>query len=177
MQGLPCSGKTTLARRISSEFQLPLFEKDEIKEQLFDCLGWGDIPWSRKLSKASKEMLFYILQEETKMGRSIIIECNFVAQFDSPRIQEIAKLFPFTPIQVLCWAQGDELIHRFTHRTGTRHPGHNDQVLVDELKNELMKGKADPLDIGGELIEIDTTDIDAIDYDLLFQKIHQLMLI
>lgn len=51
--GPPCAGKTTLARRIAQEFQLPLIAKDDIKESLFDSLGWRDREWSKKLGRAT----------------------------------------------------------------------------------------------------------------------------
>ncbi len=85
VNGLPCSGKTTLARQIAKELNLPLFEKDSIKERLFDTLGWSDLEWSRKLSRASKQVLFYIIAEELKAGRSLIVECNFIAEIELSR--------------------------------------------------------------------------------------------
>lgn len=42
VNGLPATGKTTLARRIATDLRLPLLAKDAIKETLFDTLGWSD---------------------------------------------------------------------------------------------------------------------------------------
>ncbi|WP_425432548.1 AAA family ATPase [Hydrococcus rivularis] len=39
ISGLPCTGKTTLARKIAQKLQLPLVCRDDIKESLFDSLG------------------------------------------------------------------------------------------------------------------------------------------
>ena len=39
--GLPCSGKTCVASRLSGELGLPMLAKDDIKEALFDALGYG----------------------------------------------------------------------------------------------------------------------------------------
>ena len=42
VSGLPGSGKTTVARTLASLLDLPVFDKDEILEQLFDTKGVGD---------------------------------------------------------------------------------------------------------------------------------------
>jgi predicted kinase len=171
VHGLPCSGKTTVARRIKEEFILPFFEKDGVKERLFDSLGWSDLDWSRKLSQASKAVLYYVIEAELKTGRSLGVECNFWPPHDNEPFQAIASRVPHTVVQILCWAPGEELVTRFLGRTGLRHPGHGDQNLLDDIRKYLLQGKADALEIGGVLIELETTRIDEIDYEDLFTKI------
>jgi predicted kinase len=171
VHGLPCSGKTTVARRLKQEFKLPFFEKDGVKERLFDSLGWSDLGWSRQLSRASKAVLYYVIEEELKSGRSLGVECNFWPPDDNEHFKAIASRVPHSVVQVLCWAPGEELVSRFLGRTGLRHPGHGDQVLLAEIQKNLLQGKAQPLDVGGELIELETTWIDEVDYAGLFAKI------
>lgn len=60
--GLPCTGKTTLARRIGSELSLPVVGRDDIKERLFESLGWKDREWSRMLGRASWDLLYYLVR-------------------------------------------------------------------------------------------------------------------
>lgn len=57
VSGLPASGKTTLGRRIAEELRLPMFDKDEILERLFETLGVGDVVWRRKLSRMADDEL------------------------------------------------------------------------------------------------------------------------
>jgi adenylate kinase family enzyme len=59
ISGLPCTGKTTLARKIAQKFRLPLISRDDIKESLFDSLGWHDREWSKQLGVASYQLLYY----------------------------------------------------------------------------------------------------------------------
>ncbi len=158
MNGLPCSGKTTLAREISRKYNLPLYEKDKVKEILFDTLGWNDVAWSRKLSSASKQVLFYMISEEIGVGHSMIVECNFLKEYDSIPIQTAILGKECQIIQILCHAPGDVLIERFRKRTGSRHPGHNDEILLSEIQFPLHKGKAFPLEIEGALFEVETSE-------------------
>jgi predicted kinase len=53
VSGLPASGKTTLGRQLAGALDLPLIDKDEILESLFDSRGIGDASWRRKLSRES----------------------------------------------------------------------------------------------------------------------------
>jgi glucokinase len=158
VNGLPCSGKTTLAREISQKYALPLIEKDKVKEILFDSLGWNDVTWSRRLSHASKQVLFYLISEEINVGHSLIVECNFISEYDSLPLQAAILGKNCQIIQIICHAPGEVLIERFRNRTGTRHPGHNDELLLTEIEGSLKKGTASPLKIEGSLLEVDTSD-------------------
>ncbi len=42
INGAPCTGKTTLGRKLAKQLRLPFLSKDGIKEVLFDTLGWED---------------------------------------------------------------------------------------------------------------------------------------
>jgi shikimate kinase len=42
ISGLPCTGKTTLGRKLAQDLSLPLICRDSIKESLFDSLGYSD---------------------------------------------------------------------------------------------------------------------------------------
>ena len=55
--GMPSAGKTTLARKLSEVFGYPILEKDEMKEMLFDHLGYADRIEKRKLDYASNAIL------------------------------------------------------------------------------------------------------------------------
>src|SRR5262245_47437294 len=57
VSGLPGSGKTTLARQLAPALNLPLIDKDEILDRLFDSKGVGDAKWRRALSRES-DVLF-----------------------------------------------------------------------------------------------------------------------
>jgi hypothetical protein len=173
VHGLPCTGKTTVARKIAAEFSFPLIEKDGFKEILFNTLGWSDREWSKRLGHASLELIFYVLRSHLTTHQPLIIDCNFHPQFHNQRFQEITAGYDFLPLQVLCWAEGQTLYRRFCERTGARHPGHVDETLTEELLQPLLAGKADPLSIGGDIYELQTTDFEAIDYSMLFQWLEE----
>jgi predicted kinase len=171
--GLPGTGKTTLGKRLAAELQLPFVHKDGLKEILFDRLGWRDREWSKKLARVSIELLYYFIEIQLQAAISLIAESNFKAEFANREILELKQKYNFEPFQILCQTDGDVLFQRFRARSesGERHPGHVDHLNYDEFKPALLEGGSQALDIGGEIVEIDTTDFQKIDYDQLLAPI------
>ena len=177
VSGLPASGKTTLARWLAADLRLPLFGRDDIKERLFDRLGWSDRDWSRLLGGASWELLFWAIERQAIAGRSCIAESNFYPEHDRPRIAALRQWFCLTTIEVHCHAAGSVLVERYLARVadGTRHPGHVDHVTIDEHREHLLAATPQPLELGGPTLLIDTTDPSAIDYDSLVAELRMLL--
>jgi predicted kinase len=176
VSGLPASGKSSLARQLARELQLPLIYKDGIKESLFDSLGWRDRDWSRKLSQAAYRLLYYFLEAHLAAGRPLIVESNF--QTDAAvKFRELQEKYPFQPFQVLCRAEGSILLARFAARANDpdRHPGHVDLETLEELKPALLKGNLAPLEIGSEVVDVDTTDFSKIDLAGLCSRLKQVL--
>jgi len=174
ISGLPCTGKTDLGKRLANKFNLPYVSKDEIKELLFDSLGWKDRKWSKKLGLTSYDLLYFFAESQLKASKSFIIESNFKAKFVTEKFLNWQKKYGYEPIQIVCKTEGETLFKRFKKRaeSGERHPGHVDHLNYDEFKKSLLKGEYKPLDIGGEMIEVDTTDFDKVDYKSIFEKIN-----
>ena len=153
--GPPAAGKTTLARALAEELRLPLIAKDDIKETLFDALGIGDREWSRRLGHATFEVQFRILRELLAAGCGVVAEGNF------SRPDPFSVLPPSHIVQIVCAAERDELLRRFRDRTSGRHPGHVDDVTIEELGPRLFADEWRPLALDGTLIEVDTATFDV----------------
>jgi adenylate kinase family enzyme len=177
VSGHPCTGKSTLARRVAERFSLPLMSKDMCKELLFDTLGWKDREWSRKLGWASIELVFQFLEAQLTARCSCIVESNFKPELATATFLELKERYGFTPLRIQCVTDGDVLFERFKRRSesGERHPGHCDHSNYDEFRETLLEGRLQPVDIGGHLIEIDTTDFDEIDHTAVFAEIDRIL--
>lgn len=173
--GLPCTGKTTLGKRLAKEFSLPFISKDDIKESLFNTLGWQDREWSKKIGAASYEILYYLAESLFESQTSFIIESNFKPEFDTVRFQTYIKKYDFQVLQVLCKTEGEILFERFKVRSesGERHPGHVDHLNYEEFKQTLLHGRQTQLDITGSFLQIDTTNFATIDYDQIYAEIRK----
>jgi adenylate kinase family enzyme len=57
VSGLPGSGKSTLAQKLATTLGLPVIDKDQILDRLFESKGVGDATWRRSLSRESDAIL------------------------------------------------------------------------------------------------------------------------
>ena len=167
ISGLPCTGKTTLGREFASKLNLPFISKDDIKESLFDSLGYEDREWSKKLDIATYSILYYYIEAQLKAGRSFIVESNFHPQFDTQAFKKLQKNYSIKSILIQCECEGQVLFERFVMRSnsGERHIGHRDHLNVDEFKEKLLSGKLDLMDIDAKVFKINTTDLNNINLD------------
>jgi predicted kinase len=177
VSGPSCTGKTTLAKKIAEKFNLPFITKDGIKELLFDKLGWSDREWSKKIGVASYGIIHYFLDSIMPTGSSFIIESNFKPEFENKEILDRVCKNNYLPLQIMCQCDGKILFERFKKRSesGERHPGHCDNSNYDEFKEILLKGKFEPMNIGGEIIVFDTTDFNNLDFEKVFDKIREII--
>jgi predicted kinase len=175
--GRPAAGKSTLAKWLSRELQLPLVSKDSIREELFERLGWQDRQWAQELGKASIDMMFYFARAELAVGHSIIMDNSFHPPVSTPRFQALKEEYQAESIQIVCDADRETLFQRFKARadSGTRHPGHGDQAVLDELYANLANHSSQVLAIGGCVIEVDTTDFAKIDYQEILKQVKPLL--
>jgi len=69
------------------------------------------------------------------------------------------------------------LRERFKTRwaTGARHPGHVDDTLSDADIAAMLARNDTPLDLGSTVLQVDTTDWAAVDYDALFMAVRNAM--
>jgi predicted kinase len=146
VHGIPGTGKTTLAVPLARELGLALIAKDSIKESLWDTLGAGDSAWSRKLGAAAMDVLWRLAAE----AGSAVLESNFHRAF-AHRFSALSG----SVVEVYCSC--DPELARSRYSTRRRHPCHFDQTYGLDMFDRWVADSG-PLDLGGPVIEIDTTE-------------------
>jgi predicted kinase len=174
INGLPGTGKTTLAAKLKDDLGLPCLGKDMLKEFLFDTIGIGGRDDSRLIGKATAEMLYLLANDYVQAGRSIILECAYFVEFAQPEFQRIANAYPVRVLEIYCETEKDVRRERFRTRNdkGLRHPGHVDQEMYAGFDPDI----AEPLDVYapiqvGKLIRVDTTRFGEADYRQLLTQV------
>jgi glucokinase len=153
---LPGSGKTTVARRLAPALSLPLLDKDEVLERLFDSKGTGDGVWRRTLSRESDALL----QSEATASRGAVLASfwhlpGMPADSGTPTawLAELSDLV----VNVRCACPAEVAAARFFGRK--RHAGHLDteSTFAEVLASVQALARRGPLTIE-PAIELDTSD-------------------
>ena len=178
INGPPGSGKSYLGNLLSTNLMLPYINKDDIKELLFNNLGWSTRERSKELGIASFEILIYFIKNLIHSSHSCIIEAAFHPKFDTKAFQGIKHLYNVEFIQIFCTADTSSLFQRFKKRilSGERHPGHVDKVKnFQEFETMVNSNKNGKLEIGGAYIEINTNDFSGLNYKNLIDHVNSLV--
>jgi predicted kinase len=160
ISGLPCTGKTTIAKELSKQLDIPFVGKDDIKEFLFNTVGWDDLEWSRKLGAYSYKMLYNIAEMFVSNKKSLIIESNFDYKYDFNNLFKLKIKYGVFIFEIQCNASPEAIWERFKQRweSGERHRGHLDD---QHYKQTLLSGYRHP-NIGKKIINTDTTNFDLM---------------
>ncbi len=171
--GAPAAGKTTLGVQLAARLQVPFLAKDAIKEQLFDTLGWSDRAWSQRLSRASFALLYAWIEAHLRVGAPLVVEANFKPEYDSPRFLALRERYPFALYQIVLRAAPEALQARFAarHAAGARHPGHGDADFGAEFAAQLEGGLYGPLELPGETLALDTTEMQTVDFAAVVETV------
>jgi predicted kinase len=181
VNGLPGTGKTTLAKRLEQDLRMPLFSRDGIYETLYDALDCESQGCPPLLAPAAFTMLYSMASTLLAAGQSMIIEGFFGRpELRSAEFMNLQKAYGFEPFQILCSADGNVLLERFLARMGAkeRHTGHSDLAWIEQEENKerILRGHLTPLTLGGTIVEINTTTPDSFDYTLLMKSIQTALL-
>ena len=161
VNGVPASGKSTVARAVAQRLDCPLLALDTVKEALFGQLGIGDREYNRKLGRASYAAIWALVSEFPRDG-VVVVDAWFGFQpvevlRDHLRHADIGGV-----VEVWCHAPPDSIAQRYAERCLSRSAGHLGLDYVPELRE--LAGKALPLRLGA-LVDADTST--PIDFDAL----------
>lgn len=189
--GMPASGKSRLARRLSQDLGLPMFSKDDMKELLFDAVGFHNRAEKVALGVGAMDILYYAAGQVLSAGGSVILENNFESA-SVPGLKALLERYGCRPITLLLTGSYEAVYRRFVERDQSpqRHRGHVVNTAYPEPPGErapyvpmtleqfvagfTARGMED-FDIGGPRIVVDVTDFAAVDYAGIVRQVRGLM--
>ena len=186
--GMPASGKSTVAQKLSRRFGIPVLEKDAIKEELFDTLGFSDYSQKRALDVAATAVLLRIADSLLAGGTSFILVNNFRADA-ADEVKGLLNKYDVRCVTVFFRGDGDVFYQRYAERdqNRARHMGHalqthyppreGDPITYTMTRKEFAEKfedlGMDRFDAGTPRIEIDATYPETIDLDALAAEIEE----
>jgi len=182
MHGGPATGKTTVGVPLAERFGIPYISKDGVKEPMFDSIGiptgwpYEETLSGRKMDDASIQILLYLIEAQMKAGCGCVIDSTFQAP-TAPAIRDLAEQYGFTPIQIVCTADVEVVAARYRSRfeNNERHPGHQDKRLSDDFDAEAVAKLFKPLDIGGHMLNVDSTEFTDQDFESLVKSVENIL--
>ena len=166
-----------------------MLSKDEIKEKLFDRIGFQSRQEKVQLGLAAMEILYYAAERCLAAGESVILENN-LEDLSRPGLQALQERTGCRMITILFDGETRAVYERFVKRdqSPTRHRGHvvNDRYPEVGAPAEVKTLSFDAFEQSieqrgyrrfsiGTLIPVDCTDPARIDVERLAQQIREQM--
>lgn len=153
VNGVPASGKSTVARAVAGALGWPLLTLDTVKEPFFDHLGTGDRDYNRALGRASYQAIFSLIGD-WPAGLGAVVDAWF--GFQPPEVLDahLARAGVGATAEIWCMAPPAVVAERFASRADSRHKGHPGADYAPELA--ALAARAAPIG-RGPLVTIDTT--------------------
>ncbi len=184
--GLPASGKSTVARRLAGAFGMPVLEKDDLKEALFDTVGFRNYPEKRQLDVAANAVLLRAAGAVLDAGESLCLVNNFRRDMEDG-VREFLAAHPCRAGLLLLTGNADVFWRRYAERdrVGARHMAHAlpdhyplragetmpNTAISRERFREIFEdlGMAEPR-LGCPTVRVDMTDPSAVDFRALTDR-------
>lgn len=175
--GTVATGKSTFARQLSKRIGVPSFHKDSINEIFGSRFSFNTLSDREMLSKVAVELLVHIAERALSVGHSVILEANFKPA-EAPAIQALARR---QHCELLTFKLGGDLQTIFARyqrreRNPARHKIHKYHRYPDLETFSRSVAPLAAFNAGGQIIDVDTTDFAAIDYDALYNTAKQFIL-
>lgn len=166
--GPPATGKTTVSQKLSEATGMARVSLDEIKEALFDLVGYRDRAWSKSMGRLAFHAFQGLIEMHLERGEAVIADATFLWLDDARWIREYAERYGAEPSLVWLTADPRVLRERFLARASTsRHPGHCDalEFVMDEFDERFFTKSFLPLPLGCRTHIVDTNDLNAVQHE------------
>lgn len=190
VSGIPAAGKTFYANYLASDLSIPIISKDQIKELLFDAVGYRSREEKMRINELSTEIMCFFAKQLMESNKAFILESNFEIR-SKDGINKLLTQFDYIGITINLVGDYKIMYKRFLerNRSADRHPGHivNDyyprtvteidyeQVTYSQYVSEIQNRGMDKFDIGISL-RFDTTDIDNFEWEMATRQVRKVLM-
>lgn len=159
VNGVPASGKSSVAGALANRTGWPILALDTIKNPFLELIENVDRPFNRVLGRASYKSIFSIIRDAAP-GSTFIVDAWFGFQPVDVLQEHLAMAGIADVAELWCHAPPHVVGERYRSRLKDRLPGHPGEAYVPELI-ELCR-KAQPTGLKS-VLDVDTTM--PVDFD------------
>ena len=182
VEGYLASGKSTFMLRLSKSLNVRYLSKDTFKIALCSSVTVRNREESSVFSSVTFDAMMYVTERMFETGYPIILESNFVPAGvkkvdEAGVIRGLIDKYGYTPLTFKFTGDTQVLHKRYIEREKTAERGDVNKIgfdvphaLFDEWCHAL-----DRFDVGGEVIRVDTTDFDKVDFAACFELAKRFM--
>ena len=182
VEGYLASGTSTFAKQLSKQINVPYLIKDTFKIALCENISVTDRKESSRFSTVTFDAMMYVVERMFEAGNPIIIEGNFVPAGvkkvdEAGVIRRLIDQYGYDSLTFKFTGDTKVLHRRFVEREETAERGQvnkiGSEVTYDEFN--VWCHNLDSFDVGGTIVEVDTSDFDLVDFDSYLEIARQFM--
>ena len=182
IEGYLASGKSTFAKQLSKQINIPYLIKDTFKIALCANIEIPNRAEGSRFSTVTFDAMMYVVERMFETGSPIIIEGNFVPAGvkkvdEAGVIRQLIDQYGYDSLTFKFTGDTKVLHKRFVEREETAERGQvnkiGSEVTCDEFNTWCHN--LDSFNVGGEIVEVDTSDFDLVDFDSYYELAGQFM--
>lgn len=182
IEGYLASGKSTFALHLSKSIKVPYLVKDTFKTALCKNISIADRKESSLFSAVTFDAMMYVTERIFETGNPIIIEGNFVPggvkkTDEAGVIKQLIDKYEYTSLTFKFMGNTKILHKRFIDREKTVERGQANKIGADipyDIFDQWCHN-FDHFNVGGEIVQVDTTDFTKIDFNTYIESARQFM--
>ena len=182
IEGYLASGKSTFAKQLSKQLNVPYLIKDTFKIALCENIEVSNRTESSRFSTVTFDAMMYVVKRMFEIGYPIIIEGNFVPAGikkvnEAGIIKRLIDSYGYDSLTFKFTGDTQVLHKRFVEREKTAERGQVNKIGLEVSCSDFNKWchNLDSFDVGGKVVEVDTSDFDLVDFDSYYELAGQFM--
>jgi len=177
IEGYLAAGKSIFTRQLSKEINVPYLIKDTFKIALCENVPITNREESSRFSAVTFDAMMYVTERLMEVGYPIIIEGNFVPPGlkkadEAGVIKALIEKYRYQSLTYKFTGDTQVLYERYIERDKLPERGDANRDF-EEVTYERFSEYCHNLDkfsVGGEVIKVDTTDFEKVDFTRHIEK-------
>lgn len=182
IEGYLASGKSTFAKQLSKQINVPYLIKDTFKIALCENIEVSNRTESSRFSTVTFDAMMYVAERMLETGYPIILEGNFVPVGikkvnEAGIIKRLIDSYRYDSLTFKFTGNTQVLFKRFVEREETVERGQVNKIGSKVSYSDFNKWcrNLESFDVGGKIIKVDTSDFDSVNFDNYYELAMQFM--